>query len=108
MVYAGDLEHYSLNDKFLPCDLFPVFPETLSCESDDASEQYLSTLYGLLGRLNDVIHTEMEAFRHEEETNPAQARKTEHTAPRLSPDVLSIGEHSQAIICFSLCTCEGV
>ena len=64
---------------------------TIDVTVSDVCDGYLHTLYWLLTRLNSLIQSEMEEFlKHSEEPTPT--KKTEYTAPRLSPDVLSVGE----------------
>ena len=69
--------------------LVPI--EITECDSSDICGKYLATIYRLLSELNDVIRKDMEDFSAQEKTTPTQIKKSERTAPRLSPDVLSVG-----------------
>lgn len=60
-------------------------------DDDDTCKRYLHLLLWLLNELNQIIENELQDFQQEEQKNPPSTHQNEHTAPRLSPDVLSIG-----------------
>ncbi|XP_067933371.1 transport and Golgi organization protein 6 homolog [Watersipora subatra] len=57
---------------------------------DEVAEQYIATLFWILTKLNSTINEEMQQFLLEERTTSC-AKESKHSAPKLSPEIFSVG-----------------